>query len=198
MIIRKRKPAKERKEEIVETAIKLTAECGPDRLTTEDLAKEIGITQPAIFRHFPSKSDMWDAVGNRIGALIIEATDSIESTGPTDRLRKTVASQLRFIATTPAIPAILFSRELHSGNEKLRRFFALNMKQHHMRFSNLIADGIKTGEFDESVNPDDAAYLILAIVQGCAMRWSLNNREFDLVTEGQKMLELQIHGLARR
>lgn len=78
MTVRTRKPAAERKKEIVETAIRLAAECGPDRLTTESLAKEIGISQPAIFRHFPTKSDIWEAVGQRICDLMGESGKLIE------------------------------------------------------------------------------------------------------------------------
>lgn len=196
MTVRTRKPAAERKKEIVETAIRLAAECGPDRLTTESLAKEIGISQPAIFRHFPAKSDIWEAVGDRICTLMGESGQLIEATGPTDRLRKMVAAQLAFIESTPAVPAILFSRELHSENEKLRAFFAGLMAQRQKKLAELFTNGIKSGEFNKGINADDSAYLVLALIQGLAMRWSLNNRNFDLVEAGSNMLEVQITGFA--
>ena len=198
MTVRTRKPAAERKKEIVDTAILLAAECGPDRLTTESLAKEIGISQPAIFRHFPAKSDIWEAVGNRICTLMSESGQLIEATGPTDRLRKMVAAQLAFIESTPAVPAILFSRELHSENEKLRAFFSGLMAQRHHRLVKLFENGIKSGEFNEGMNPDDAAYVVLALIQGLAMRWSLNNRNFDLVEAGSNMLDVQLSGFSSR
>jgi len=198
MTVRTRKPAAERKKEIVDTAIRLAAECGPDRLTTESLAKEIGISQPAIFRHFPAKSDIWEAVGDRICMLMGESSQLIEATGPTDLLRKMVATQLAFIESTPAVPAILFSRELHSENEKLRTFFAGLMAQRQQKLTELFKSGIKSGEFNKDIDPQDAAYLVLALVQGLAMRWSLNNRNFDIVEAGSKMLDVQIRGLANR
>ncbi len=198
MTVRTRKPAAERKKEIVDTAIRLAAECGPDRLTTERLATEIGISQPAIFRHFPAKSDIWEAVGDRICTLMTESSDLAESTGPTDRLRKMVAAQLAFIETTPAVPAILFSRELHSENEKLRAFFAGLMAQRQQKLAELFKKGIKSGEFNPNIDPDSSAYLVLALIQGLAMRWSLNNRDFDIVEAGTKMLDVQIVGFANR
>lgn len=198
MTVRTRKPAAERKKEIVDTAIRLAAECGPDRLTTESLAKEIGISQPAIFRHFPAKSDIWEAVGERICTLMGESSQLIEATGPTDRLRKMMTAQLSFIESTPAVPAILFSRELHSENEKLRAFFAGLMAQRQKKLSVLFTTGIESGEFDANINADDAAYLVLALIQGLAMRWSLNNRNFDLVKAGNDLLDVQLIGFARR
>lgn len=198
MTVRTRKPGGERKREIVDTAIRLAAECGPERLSTDTLAKEIGISQPAIFRHFSTKADIWQAVGERICSLMGESSALVEATEPVERLRKLVAAQLGFIEATPAVPAILFSRELHSENEKLRAFFVGLMNQRHKNLSALFVKGIETGAFDPDINPEDAAYMVLALIQGLAMRWSLNNRSFDLVEAGAKLIELQISGFGRR
>ena len=50
----RRKPAEDRKAEIVATLLALADQIGPDRLTTNDIAREVGLTQAAIFRHFPT------------------------------------------------------------------------------------------------------------------------------------------------
>ena len=196
MTIRTRKSAEERKREIVEATLRLAGEIGPDRMTTEALAKEVGISQPGIFRHFPTKEHIWDAVGQHIGKLLQAkaALTRKKGTRPINELHDLVMSHLSFFQTTPAIPAILFSRELHAENEKLRSFFAGIISTRHKLFSKLIAAEIKAGRFKKTLNPDDAAYLILALIQGLALRWSLNARSFDLVEEGRRLLDLQLNG----
>ena len=191
-----RKSAEERKSEIVDAALKLAGEVGPDRMTTEALAKEINISQAGIFRHFPTKGAIWEAVGQRIGKLlqtkaVLTRPKNIE---PGDELRLAVVTHLAFIETTPAIPAILFSRELHAENEKLRAFFAGLISSRHKAFSKLIATEIEAGRFNKTIDPDDAAFLVLALIQGLAMRWSLNARNFNLADEGARLLELQLQG----
>ena len=57
-----RKSAQERKAEILATALRLADELGPDRLTTAAIAEAVGLTQPGIFRHFPTKQALWQAV----------------------------------------------------------------------------------------------------------------------------------------
>ncbi len=195
MTTRVRKSAAERKEEIVNATLRLAGEIGPDRITTEALAKEVGISQPGIFRHFPTKNDIWEAVSQHI-STVLQAKASVSRKGarPVEELHDFVTGHLAFIVATPAIPAILFSRELHSENETLRTFFAGLIKKRHQMFSRLIAAEIKSGLFKPSLNADDAAYLILVLIQGLAMRWSLNNRDFDLVEEGRRLLDLQLDG----
>jgi len=196
MTVRIRKSAGERKAEIIEATLRLAGEIGPDRMTTEALAKEVGISQPGIFRHFPTKGHIWEAVGQHIGKLLQAKAVLTRKKGirPVDELRDFVIGHLAFIEATPAIPAILFSRELHAENENLRIFFAGLIVSRHRHFSKLIAAEIATGRFEKTLNPDDAAYLILALIQGLAMRWSLNARNFDLAKEGQRLLELQLAG----
>ncbi len=196
MTTRTRKSAKERKTEIVDATLRLAGEIGPDRMTTELIAKEIGISQPGIFRHFPTKGAIWEAVGQHIGKLMQAKMSLTKKKGarPVDELRDFVIGHLTFIEATPAIPAILFSRELHAENEKLRTFFAGLISSRHQHFSKLIAAEIESGRFKKTVDPDDAAFLILALIQGLAMRWSLNNRSFDLPAEGTRLLNLQLDG----
>lgn len=184
----KRKPAPERKAEIVQATIRLAADIGPDRLTTDKLAQEIGISQAAIFRHFPTKNDIWEAVGKTICELLA-AVPSLQKNNQTrsEQLKSMVVGQLKFIARTPAVPAILFSRELHSENETLRLFFVKMMGQRQAKLATIISDAKEAGEFSSSLNPDDGAYLTLALIQGLAMRWSLNGRNFDLAAEGERL-----------
>lgn len=194
MRVQKRKSAEERKKEIVLTAIKLAGDVGPDRLTTQHLADAIGISQPAIFRHFPTKEAIWQAVAQEI-ARTMKANAALsvnDAMNPLQRLQAMLSGHLEFMQATPAVPAILFSSELHAENAGLREYFAGLTSGRHRAFSNLISTQIEAGQFRSDLVADDAAYLILALVQGLAMRWSLNARNFDLVEEGSRLLELQL------
>jgi len=196
MTKRIRKSSEERKSEIIAAALKLAGDMGPDRMTTESLAREVGISHAGVFRHFPNKGAIWNAVGLYIGKLLEIKTKlpGKAKSQPVDKLRDLVIAHLQFMETTPAIPAILFSRELHAENDKLRKFFEGLLTSRHQFFSKLIAEEIKAGRFRQNLNSDDAAYLILSLVQGLAMRWSLSARSFSLSTEGSRLLELQLHG----
>ena len=194
-VVKTRKPAAERKEQIVDEAMRLAAELGPDRMTTQKLADAVGISQAAIFRHFPSKTEIWQAVATRIGSAM--PARLIESDDPAiERIRAIVARQFGFIVKTPAIPAILYSRELHAENEALRVQFSTMAVRREALFTKLFASAIEDGDIDSSIKPADAAGLVLALIQGLAMRWSLEKRGFDLAKEGTRLLEIQLKAMA--
>ncbi len=189
---RTRKSAADRKAEIVKVAVRLAGELGPDRVTTQKIADAVGLTQPAVFRHFPAKTDIWLAVGEWIAPSDGPDSDGTEPapTGatPAAELRAFVARLFEGIARNPAIPAILFSRELHAENEPLRAHIEKVMTGRRAHFAALITRAQQAGEVSDSIDPDDLAALILALIQGLAMRWSLENRSFDLKSEGLRLL----------
>ncbi len=186
----KRKSAQDRKAEIVATAIRLAGTHGPDRVTTQQLAQEIGISQPAIFRHFPTKTDIWLAVGQAIAVDVTIGDMPGASDDPLATLNGLIKRHLGQIVQTPAIPAILFSRELHAENEPLRRHFEMVITNRRAGLAGLIARAQAAGQLERYGAPEDLAALLLAVIQGLAMRWSLENRRFDLVAEGTRLIRV--------
>lgn len=193
MKVRTRKTAEERKSEIVETALRLADKLGPDRLTTEHIAGEVGVTQAAIFRHFPKKQDLWEAVALRIGEKYrgrwLEAEAAPD---PLAQVRHLVTAQLRLVEATPAIPAILFSRELHIRNQTLRRIFGELMRQFHERIRLGLEASQRAGLIRSEMDPADLAFLVIGLAQGLILRWSVSGRAFNLPEEGRRLLELQL------
>ena len=196
--MRTRKSAETRKAEIIDATLRLADKLGPDRLTTETIAGAVGLSQPGIFRHFPKKQDLWEAVAARVGSMM-EARWKKAQNGEAlaaDQIRALIGTQLRLIQSTPAIPAILFSRELHTKNKGLRTAFFGLMGRFHRLIAGLVAQACATGELRDDLDSDDAAFLIIGLVQGLAMRWSISGRNFDLTEEGTRLLELQLKGFA--
>lgn len=188
---RRRKSAADRKAEIVATAIRLSAEIGPDRVTTQHLADAVGVTQPAIFRHFATKSDIWLAVADHIVGELenLQSHDvALAAADPHDALQKIVGLHFVHVSQNPAIPAIVFSRELHADNEPLRDKFASLMVLRRDVLTDLIEVAQASGAHRAEMVAEDAAHLLMASVQGLSMRWILENRAFDLAEEGGRVV----------
>src|SRR5690606_10334483 len=120
-----RKPAELRKAEIVVAVLDLADRIGPDRVTTGAVASAVGVTQAALFRHFPTKAALWQAVAEHAAEHLTSAWDEAIrlGDGPLIRLRALIAAQFGQISATPALPMLLFSRELNVNNAELRATF---------------------------------------------------------------------------
>lgn len=194
-----RKTAEERKHEIITTVLQLADTIGPDRVTTHIVAETIGISQPGIFRHFPKKEHLWQAVSEEIGTRMVLTWQLAcnKDDQPLQQLISVVLAHLTLIEKTPAIPALLFSRELHNSNESLRMSFMRNIQQFHAFIGDLVGMSIKCGQLKNDIDPKDLVLLIIGLIQGVAMRWSMSGKKLNIVAEGERLLTLQLKGFLK-
>lgn len=194
-----RKPAEDRKVEIIDALLALADRVGPDRVTTAAVAEAVGVTQAALFRHFPSKAALWHAAAGHLGmAMQVAWQAALAGTSdPLGRLRALTAAQFDRIAATPALPMLLFSRELRVDNPELRMVFRRCLAD----FLALLAVEVSAAQQGKAltgtVAAADAAALLAATVQGAAIRWALGARDFDLRTEGARLVAVQLGLLAK-
>jgi AcrR family transcriptional regulator len=195
-----RQSAEERKAQIVAEVLRLADEIGPDRLSTTDVARAIGLSQPAIFRHFPTKGALWLAVAEDIADRLQSYWAAAEAgaTGPQARLKALIGAQLTAIAETPALPSILFSRELQVDNPALRDVFRKLLSAFQGRLVAVIRDLQAAGDLKRDVSPEDVAILLTSLVQGAAIRWTLGARGFALVPEGLRLFDVQMELLGAK
>lgn len=193
-----RKSAELRKAEIVVAMLDLADRIGPDRVTTGAVALQIGVTQAALFRHFPTKSALWQTVAEHVAEGLAVAWDDALSVGdtPVVRLRALIAAQFAQIAATPALPMLLFSRELNVTNAGLRAIFHGKLMTFRTLLAREIGAGQDAGMLRGDIAAGDAAVLMTSLVQGVAIRWSLGTRDFDLRAEGLRLFDVQYRLLA--
>ena len=67
-----RQPTEERRRQIADAALKVIAERGLGRFTTQAIAAEIGVTDATLFRHFASKEDIVLAALDRVEERLFE------------------------------------------------------------------------------------------------------------------------------
>ena len=193
-----RKSAERRKAEIVTVVLALADRIGPDRVTTGAVATAIGVTQAALFRHFPTKAALWQAVAEHVAEGLAAAWEDALSrdNGPIVRLHALIAAQFAQIAATPALPMLLFSRELNVTNAELRATFDGLLTAFRGVLAREVGAGQEAGLLRGDIETVDAAVLLTSLVQGVAIRWALGARDFDLRDEGLRLFEVQLRLLA--
>lgn len=195
-----RKTADLRKAEIVATVLGLADRLGPDRVTTGAVASAVGITQAALFRHFPTKAVLWQAVAEDVVDRLTIAWDAAlaNSADPLARLKALVGAQFDQIAARPAMPMLLFSRELNVENAALRAAFRNRLAAFQALLGQQILAGQAAGSLARTVAASDVAVLMTSLVQGVAIRWALGARDFPLRDEGLRLLDVQLRLLAAK
>lgn len=99
-----------RQHEIIEQALQLIAEQGIEKLTYRNLARKLGITEPAFYRHFGNKAEIMLGILVYFDGLRRELFTRIRASSP-DSLAAIEAISLKhfeLFEKNPALAAILF------------------------------------------------------------------------------------------
>lgn len=107
----KREPTEHRRRQIADAALKIVAAHGLSGFTTAAIAREVGLTEGAIFRHFASKEEIVLAALDRVEELFEEGAPGSDGE-PLDRLRRFVEHRVRVVHEHGGIPRLVFSDEL--------------------------------------------------------------------------------------
>ena len=130
---------KPRQLDIMQTLAKMLEKKGPVKITTASLAKECGITEGAIYRHFPSKRKIFSGLVDFCEQSILELISDVNSSDD-DALNKVENILLILVSFSEKNPGIarLLTREAFSVDqaaleERIRQLFSkieLQIKQH--------------------------------------------------------------------
>jgi AcrR family transcriptional regulator len=189
-----RKSARDRKDEIVQTALDLAFKVGPDRVTTGMIAAHIGLTQPAIYKHFPRKDDLWRSVTTTLSAQIANniSTARHRAKTPVDHLRLLVMGHLKLVHATPALPEIMVARDPKGVRKLIRMEIRSVMTGFFDELTRAVKDAQRDGSLRQDLEAQDLATLIFGVIQSLVLRMLITRDTKTLQDDAERLLNLQL------
>jgi AcrR family transcriptional regulator len=165
-------PAEERREVTVETVIELAAEQNPTDITTGAIAKRMGVTQGALFRHFPSKDAILQAVMEWVSERLLARVDKATSAAvsPLAALEAAFMAHIDFISEHPGVPRMLFGELQRAEQTMAKRMAQTLIQRYGERLGRLIAEGKDRGELMTTLDEKTAVTLFIGTIQGLVMQ----------------------------
>lgn len=112
-----------RKDQILQSLATILEQSPGGRITTAGLAKHVGVSEAALYRHFPSKAKMFEALIEFIENTIFSRISQIMTEEPKAeaRCQKIIGLMLTFCERNPGITRILTGDPLSGETERLRQ-----------------------------------------------------------------------------
>jgi TetR/AcrR family transcriptional regulator len=157
-----------RKEHILQAlAIMLENQPG-GRITTAALAKEVGVTEAALYRHFPSKAKMFEALIEFVEEVVFSRINVIlqESQDVQERCEQIVSLLLIFSERNPGITRILNGDALIGEHERLQVRIVQFFDRVETQLKMVLRDGELQQKIGTRVQAPAAAALMLTYIDG--------------------------------
>jgi len=188
-----------RQEQIKKAVLEIIAEEGLHNLSTRNLAKRIGFSEGAIFRHFATKRDiikgiMEDVANDLIGSLRSIALSPVKTE---EKLFNYLCRNVKYLKENRGVTILLFSEATHLGDKELKEKLNQILLEQKQFIIKMVKDGITEGFCDKNVDPEDVAILYMGIPIMFNIEMILNKSGLNVDNFCQRMYSLILKTLKR-
>jgi AcrR family transcriptional regulator len=161
-----------RQTQIIETVIALAAKHSPGQITTQEIADVIGVTQGALFRHFPSKESIWLAAIEWVENELLNTLETAakQAASPMDALQQVFFSHVDFVVARPGVPRLIFNELQQPADSAIKAAVRKLLQRYRQLVSGLIVAAAAGNEINRGVDVSAAATLFLGSIQGLVMQ----------------------------
>ena len=172
-------PKRPRRQQILE-ALALELENRPGaRITTARLAEVVGVSEAALYRHFPSKAKMFEALIEFAEESVFGLANRIldEEVDAARRCERILTMLLTFSDRNPGITRVLLGEALVGEHERLRARVSLFFDRFETQLKQILREGEQVTELGLRASVAAIANLLMAVVEGRMTQFSRSGFE---------------------
>ena len=181
----------DRQIEIIEAATRRIDQYGIQNLTIKNLAADIKVTEPALYRHFKSKNDILMSLLNYFIARMENRISSLSVNNqktPSESLIDLFNFQFKTFTERPAVVSVIFAENIFHFDEGLSIKVAqiLDLMQGYVEQN--IVNGQSKGDFNAEIPSLTLATILLGGIRLTVLKWKLSGNKTDLIKEGRAVV----------
>ena len=192
-----RLPTEERQAEIVEAALRLASASSPALITTGDIADAIGVTQGAVFKHFPTKDAIWLAAMRSVRESLLHALQAAvdEADTPGDALHAMFEAHVDFVIAHPGVPRLIFHELQQPADSAAKLEVRAVLQGYRKLLLAVLNQTVAQRQASADVDPEAAATAFIGLIQGLVMQSMLTGRPAAMRQQAGRVFALYLRGI---
>jgi len=157
-----------RKDQILQTLASMLENSPGERITTAALAKEVGVSEAALYRHFPSKARMFESLIGFIEDTLFQRISRIlqEEQRAAVKVHNILLLLLTFADRNPGLTRLLTSEALTGETERLRERITQFFSRLEAQIKQILREAQIRENLKPTISPAALANLLLACCEG--------------------------------
>lgn len=180
-----------RQKQIIDISIKIISDKGIQDLTMKNLSSELGISEPAIYRHFESKQKILIAILDSFkhqNKLINENIYNGKETS-FQQIKRSIELIMNKFQENPAMSAVIFSEEIFQNQSELSEMVKSIMNSTITFFTKLLEQGQQDGSIRTDIGKDELSVIVMGSIRHIVTVWRLSGFKVDLNQTGKKLVK---------
>lgn len=179
----------QRQEMIIDEAIKIIHKSGYQSLSIREMAKQVKISEPAIYRHFLNKEDIILGILNRMVDFdhLLEK-DILKQKTTQDKVNHFILFHFDFLEKKKEMTSVLFAEDMFNQSEILRQRLMFIIQKRKNLLNTILQESRTNGKIVE-IDNKDLISLILGLIRMIVLEWRLSNFTFSLTERGKSIIK---------
>lgn len=179
----------DRQQQILHESVKIIDSKGIQGFTIKNLSKEVGISEPGIYRHFDSKYDILSAILDSFKNKILENQEVFLSSGkdPFIKLRIFFTGIFEILTHNPALISVIFAEEIYQNEKKLSDRINEIQKLNETLVVSILTELRRTNSLPHHFNIDAFILMFFGSIRLLAKKWKISGYSFNLKEKGDEL-----------
>jgi AcrR family transcriptional regulator len=195
-----RETSEARQRQIVEAARNIMVTRGIEALTIREIAKEVGISEGDIYRHFASKKVILLFLIEDVEKTLMELVDRAvsEEREPIQGLENVLKAHLSYIEQRRGVSLLVVAETLRLADKDLRKRMFEVVNRYRARIEEILAQGMRSGHVRKNIDLGTAALTFFALIHATVTLWALSDASFSLTERHKPLWESYLAGITER
>lgn len=188
-----------RRQQILTALATMLEAGGNTRITTAALAREVGVSEAALYRHFPSKTRMFEGLLDFTEDALFSRINEIRREGQTTEVQcyRTLALLLAFCEKNPGICRLLSGEALNGETERLYGRVGKIFERIEAQLKQVLREGEVREHLVPAITTSTAAALLMAAAEGKIRQYVRSGFSRVPTTDWADQFQLMIRGFFR-
>lgn len=171
-----------RRKQIADAAAKIIIMYGSEHVTIKKIAKEVGISETAIYRHFKSKQALLSFLIEDIEKTLLSEIEVDTNNTPFTfkNLEKTIKTHMAHVVQRGGVSFLIIDEIISLGDKKLNKQVYSVINSYTGKIKEILIKSLDAGLVKPGIDLEAAAIMFFGMTQGLVNIWTLSQYNFNL------------------
>lgn len=178
-----------RQKQIIDVCINLIAQGGIQNLTTKHIAENVGVSEPALYRHFNCKLDILKAILQDFkytsGKELLRINQSNENN--LEKIKRIFLGRVETFSKKPELSTVIFSEEIFQNETVLSEEVLQIMNIHQQAIFKLLQEAQQQKSVKSDVPVEHLCIFVMGSLRLLITRWRLAKFSFNIEENAQEL-----------
>ena len=185
------------REKIVKTGAQIIAHEGLRMFTAKRIGERLGISDAAIFKHFPSMDSIAEEIIGRYTTECLRRTEKAirEGSNAVEKLSMIIDGHIDLLEETRGVTPVLCFEFSRSNKKKLKKMIFDFLNTYASKVGEVIYEGIQEGTIRKDIDVEEVSFSFIGFMQAKVFQWFIRGRRGKIVKDRESVKKMLLEGL---